>query len=196
MKNNLLEADDLSMINAYQPNLNTCWMFQRAMSVAVSKETQEQIEKNEKFENNGNKTNKNNDNIENNIKNKVKPELIIGTLQNSFSAMEKLGSPTMRPFLQDVLQFEPLLKTLLLAAVNDPLTPFKVIPQVGFVAIFDFLYHFSLLGLYTFLSSQFIVEFCLFVANLSFVTPKMKFFIERQIEAWKFGSGLDYYDHE
>jgi flavin-dependent dehydrogenase len=39
-----------------------------------------------------------------------KPGLVVGTLSNSFSAMEKLGPETMNPFLQDVLQFGPLLR--------------------------------------------------------------------------------------
>lgn len=120
------------------------------------------------------------------------PELIVGTLSNSFSSMEKLGDPVMRPFLQDVLQFVPLLRTLTKAAGQDLLTPFKVVPQVGFFAIFDFLVHFSALGLYTLLAST-VGPSLLLVAP---VLPKgLSFKAKRYAEAWKFGSGLDYYDH-
>ena len=45
--------------------------------------------------------------------------------------MKALGPDTMNPFLQDVLQFFPLLRTLLLAAKQDLLTPVKVLPQVS-----------------------------------------------------------------
>ena len=31
----LVSAEQLGMINCYQPNLSTCWMFQRAMSVRI-----------------------------------------------------------------------------------------------------------------------------------------------------------------
>jgi flavin-dependent dehydrogenase len=31
----MLSAEDLSLINPYQPNLSACWMFQRAMSVPI-----------------------------------------------------------------------------------------------------------------------------------------------------------------
>jgi hypothetical protein len=121
-----------------------------------------------------------------------RPELVVGTLANSFSAMEKLGDSIMRPFLQDILQFNPLLKTLVYAAGQDPLTPFKVVPQVGIVAITDFLYHISLLGIYSALSTT-----C--GPILQKVAPllprKLKFQVKRLIESWKFGSGLDYYDH-
>lgn len=120
------------------------------------------------------------------------PELIVGTLSNSFTAMEKLGDDVMRPFLQDVLQFRPLLRTLVLAAGQDLLTPFKVVPQVGVLAIADFLYHFLLLGVYTILAS--IVGPVLL--KISPALPnQLKFKAKRISESWKFGSGLDYYDH-
>ena len=121
-----------------------------------------------------------------------KPELIVGTLSNSFSAMEKLGDAVMRPFLQDVLQFVPLLRTLLLAASQDPLTPFKVVPQVGILAITDFLYHFLLLSAYTILAST-IGPVLLSVAPV--LPHAVRFKAKRISEGWKFGSGLDYYDH-
>lgn len=110
----LLAAEDLSAINAYQPNLSACWMFQRAMSVPVGRNPDKRIV------------------IGITLLYELRAEVVLiedifaGTLSNSFSAMEKLGDETMRPFLQDVLQFGPLLRTLLLAAVQDPLTPFKV----------------------------------------------------------------------
>ena len=59
----------------------------------------------------------------------------------------------MRPFLQDVLQFGPLLQTLTLAAGQDLLTPFKVVPQVGLTAMADFFYHFTALAIYTLLAN-------------------------------------------
>lgn len=100
----------------------------------------------------------------------------------------------MRPFLQDVLQFGPLLRTLLLAAKQDPFTPFKIVPHVGLTAMGDFFKHFAMLGVYTALSN--------YVAPL--ITPQLPavattgvhYRWKRLIEAWKFGSGLDYYDHE
>lgn len=43
---------------------------------------------------------------------KPKPDFLNRLLGNSFSSMEKLGDPVMRPFLQDVIQFEGLSKAL------------------------------------------------------------------------------------
>ena len=107
--------------------------------------------------------------------------------------MEKLGDKIMRPFLQDVLQFGPLLQTLTLAAGQDLLTPFKVVPQVGLIAMADFFYHFSALAVYTLFATT--------VAEpLKSIAPafprKLRFQAKRLAEGWKFGSGLDYYDHE
>ena len=68
--------------------------------------------------------------------------LIVGILSNSFSSMEKLGEPVMKPFLQDVLQFVPLLRTLTLAGAQDLLTPLKIVPHVGLAAMGAFFYHF------------------------------------------------------
>ena len=133
--------------------------------------------------------------------------------------MERLGDPIMRPFLQDVLQFVPLLRTLTLAAGQDLLTPFKVyyfssgdcsckhlvknqstlyhihlkvIPQVGLTAMGDFFFHFVALGWYTLLAST-------LATPLQTVAPllprRIAYMARRVAEEWKFGSGLDYYDH-
>jgi 2-polyprenyl-6-methoxyphenol hydroxylase-like FAD-dependent oxidoreductase len=164
LHHDLLNADNMGCINSYQPNLSTCWMFQRAMSVSIDKPN-------------------------------VRHDQVIGTLVNSFTAMEKLGDVVMRPFLQDVLQFVPLLRTLFLAAVQDPLTPFKVVPHVGLLAMADFFFHFSMLGVYTFLAS-FAAKPVLSLTNSLPLSANSKFNWRRKVEAWKFGSGLDYFDHE
>jgi lycopene cyclase CruP len=120
------------------------------------------------------------------------PNLIVGTLSNSFSAMEKLGDPVIRPFLQDVIQFSPLLNTLVTAGGQDLMTPFKVIPQVGFSAIADFVVHFTALAVYTLLATTVAPVLLKFTP----VLPRTsRFQVKRLTEAWKFGSGLDYDDH-
>ena len=99
----------------------------------------------------------------------------------------------MRPFLQDVLQFGPLLRTLTLAAGQDLLTPFKVVPQVGLTAMADFFYHFTALAIYTLLANT-VADPMKKVAP--FLPRKFQFQVKRLAEGWKFGSGMDYYDHE
>lgn len=160
LNGNLLSSQDLSLINAYQPNLSCAWFFQRTMSVPIGENP--------------------------------RPDLIIGTLSNSFSSMETLGDAVMRPFLQDVLMFIPLIRTLTKAAFNDPLTPFKIIPHVGIAPFTDFLYHFFFLGLYTFLHHNVSPILLDIAPNLD--SKKTSFFLKRTCEKWKYGAGLDYFD--
>ena len=122
-------------------------------------------------------------------------KLIFGTLSNSFSAMEKLGDDIIRPFLQDVIMFFPLLKTLTLAAKQDLLTPLKIVPHVGVLAMGDFVYHMIALALYTFLAN-YISPILIIIADSGIIDKKSTYQARRLVESWKFGSGLDYYDHE
>lgn len=120
--------------------------------------------------------------------------VVLGTLTNSFSAMTALGEDVMRPFLQDVLQFVPLLRTLLLAGKQDPWTPFKIVPHVGLQELLGFVYHFSIVGLYTLLSTR-LSKPLQQLSQLPWLSPRSKYRLRRLIEAWKFGSGLDYNEH-
>jgi hypothetical protein len=105
--------------------------------------------------------------------------------------MSQLGSPVLMPFLQDVIQFFPLARTLLLAELNDPLTPFRIVPHVGIPAMLDFFGHFWNLFLYTMLS-KYVAP--LIESRLSQETDASKrFHLKRLIEAWQFGAGLDYH---
>lgn len=121
------------------------------------------------------------------------PDLVTGVLSNSFTSMTKLGDAVMRPFLQDVLQFGPLLRTLTVAAIQDPLTPFKIVPHVGVEAFMDFVYHFVNLATFTALSTYLGP---LVSDTAKSCPPSLQFRLKRLSEQWKFGSGLDYYDHE
>ena len=100
----------------------------------------------------------------------------------------------MRPFLQDVLMFRPLFLTLLKAQMQDSLTPFKILPHVGVASFLDFLYHFAMLGWYTFLARN-IAPILLEWTESDILNARAKFDLRRLAEGWKFGAGLDYYDH-
>jgi len=160
LEGDLLDRESLAMINAYQPNLSVCWMFQRAMSVRVG----------------------------------VQPsaKVVTDTLANTFSGMTKLGDDVLRPFLQDVIQFVPLLRSLLTAFAQDPLVPVKMVPHVGVFALLDFVYHMFMLALYTALA-QTVGPVLLGMAGDD--RTLTAFQLRRTAEAWRFGSGLDYFDH-
>lgn len=128
------------------------------------------------------------------VESKPGKDLIVGILSNSFSSMEKLGEPVMKPFLQDVLQFVPLLRTLTLAGAQDLLTPLKIVPHVGLAAMGDFFYHFFNMGMYT-LYYRVLGALLLRQAEDS-SDAVTAWRLRRTVEGWKFGCGLDFYDHE
>uniref|UniRef100_A0A7C9DQQ8 Uncharacterized protein n=2 Tax=Opuntia streptacantha TaxID=393608 RepID=A0A7C9DQQ8_OPUST len=119
----------------------------------------------------------------------VPPSFINELLYTNFQSMEKLGDPVLRPFLQDVIQFGPLVKTLGLVMITKPqLLPF-IFKQVGVPVLIDWSGHFLMLGFYTFLASYIDP---LIRPLINTFPSKMKFQWNRYLEAWKYGAGLDY----
>jgi len=112
------------------------------------------------------------------------PQQINQLLDAVFAVMAELGDAVLRPFLQDVVQFAGLAKTL-------PRVPLKtvlpIVPQVGLPALFDWLRHYASLGLYTGLDSLGQRW------QLPTATPPVwRYTYRRWLEAWRYGAGLDY----
>ncbi|XP_068335366.1 uncharacterized protein [Pyrus communis] len=83
----------------------------------------------------------------------VPPDFINELLYTNFQSMQRLGDPVLRPFLQDVVQFGPLAKTLGLVMLTKPQIIPSIFKQVGIPVLLDWSGHFSMLGYYTFLST-------------------------------------------
>lgn len=66
-----------------------------------------------------------------------------------FAAMAELGEPTLKPFLQDVVQFPALAKTLAVTSLKYPALVAKIIPQVGLGALVSWLGHYGSLAGYS-----------------------------------------------
>ena len=66
--------------------------------------------------------------------------------------------------------------------------------KVGLVAMGDFIWHFGAMWIYTLLANS--LGPLLASTASSLPSPAWRFTCKRTAEAWKFGSGLDYYDHE
>ncbi|KAF4382694.1 hypothetical protein F8388_015522 [Cannabis sativa] len=119
----------------------------------------------------------------------VPPDFINELLHANFQSMQRLGDPVLRPFLQDVVQFGPLAKTLGLVMISKPQILPSIFAQVGFPVLLDWSGHFAMLGFYTFLSTfaePVIRPF------LSAFSPQLRYQWIRRLEAWKYGAGLDY----
>ncbi|MEM9804213.1 MAG: FAD-binding oxidoreductase, partial [Cyanobacteria bacterium P01_D01_bin.56] len=74
---------------------------------------------------------------------------INGLLTTIFEDMAALGDPILRPFLQDVVQFLPLAKTLLRTSIYHPTLVAKILPQVGIPSILDWTGHYVSLAIYS-----------------------------------------------
>ncbi|CAL5342374.1 hypothetical protein CsSME_00026974 [Camellia sinensis var. sinensis] len=119
----------------------------------------------------------------------VSPDFINELLYVNFQSMQRLGDPVLRPFLQDVIQFGPLVKTLGLVMITKPLIMPSIFKQVGVPVLLNWSGHFFMLGYYTFLST-FVDPAIRPLVNA--FPPKMKYKWKRQLEAWQYGAGLDY----
>jgi lycopene cyclase CruP len=98
--------------------------------------------------------------------------------------MDKLGDEVLKPFLQDVIQFPALTKTLPLV---NPQLVLPLLPQVGLPLLIDWLIHYINLGFYTALY-PFGKSLKPMLKNLS---PQQKYLYHRWLDAWQYGSGND-----
>ena len=92
--------------------------------------------------------------------------------------------------MQDVVQFGGLSSTLSGQVLSDPGFVPKIFAHVGIGPLLDWTRHYASLGTYTALHQY---------ATKSTppnqqpgLSPRQRYFKNRQREAWKYGSGLDY----
>jgi lycopene cyclase CruP len=122
------------------------------------------------------------------VNQKIEPNQINQLLSAVFVQMQELGTPVLKPFLQDIVQFGALTKTLLKTGLSHPLLVAKIIPQVGLLSLLDWMLHYVNLIVYTSLFSL-SPRLEILVNNLS---PENRYYWHRLIDKWKFGSGSDY----
>lgn len=118
------------------------------------------------------------------------PNQINRLLSSVFQEMHQLGPAVLRPFLQDVVQFSALSRTLLPISLKHPHLVLSVLPQVGPSALLHWLVHYINLGGYR-----------LLFALGQGLSPWIKALPPRQqhdarcwLEALRYGSGSDYAD--
>ena len=113
------------------------------------------------------------------------PEQINDLMSGVFSTMDRLGDDVLKPFLQDVIQFAPLAKTL--PQVNPKLV-LPLLPQIGINSLANWLVHYFNLALYSGLCR---VGKSIQPLDQS-LSPAQQYYYHRWLEAWKYGSGGDY----
>ena len=119
------------------------------------------------------------------INQKPSPNQINDLMSSVFKVMDKLGDDVLKPFLQDVIQFPALGKTLILV---NPLSVLPILPQVGISVLADWLVHYFNLALYTGLYPT----GKLLQPIVKKLTPGQQYYYHRWLDAWRYGSGGDY----
>ncbi|WP_414541503.1 NAD(P)/FAD-dependent oxidoreductase [Nostoc sp. CCY0012] len=124
------------------------------------------------------------------VNQKIDPDQINNLLSAVFQEMQQLGTPVLKPFLQDVVQFSALTQTLLSTGLSHPGLIAKIIPQVGLGSLLDWILHYSNLGVYTalFKLSPMLETW------INHQSSAQQYYWHRLIDAWKYGSGADYAD--
>ncbi|MBW4473585.1 MAG: FAD-binding oxidoreductase [Stenomitos rutilans HA7619-LM2] len=118
----------------------------------------------------------------------INPNQINELLAIVFQAMETLGDPVIKPFLQDVVQFSALFQTLAQTTLTQPTIALKIVPQVGLPTLIDWLFHYIALAAYAALYP---------LARslepwMKTLPPVPRYYCDRWREALKYGSGRDY----
>ncbi|MBD1862747.1 MULTISPECIES: NAD(P)/FAD-dependent oxidoreductase [Trichocoleus] len=118
----------------------------------------------------------------------VNPNQINQLLADVFQEMAQLGEPVLRPFLQDVVQFSALSRTLLQTSLAHPSLVAKIVPQVGLPALLNWTRHFGGLALY---SALYPLGHAIAPWTKRW-SPTQKYYFQRWLQAWQYGAGGDY----
>ena len=114
------------------------------------------------------------------------PNKINDVLSTIFMDMEALGDDVLRPFLQDVVQFPALAKTMLRTSTRHPALVASILPQVGLGAVASWTRHFINLGRYSLLNAM---EQTVDTKQSS---SRKQYYADRRRDALEYGSGGDY----
>ncbi|CAL5219975.1 g1912 [Coccomyxa viridis] len=120
---------------------------------------------------------------------KPNPNFINQLLAKNFAAMQRLGDPVLKPFLQDVVQFGPMGKTLFGQVLDDPGFVPQIFGHVGIPPMLDWVRHFAALGSYTFLDK---VGRPVLDNMAKGSDAKRQYRLRRLADAWRYGSGSDF----
>ncbi|BAY92520.1 MULTISPECIES: FAD-dependent oxidoreductase [unclassified Tolypothrix] len=124
------------------------------------------------------------------INQNISSEQINQLLAVVFQGMQKLGNKVLKPFLQDIVKFPALTLTLVKTGLANPGLIAKIIPQVGFINLLDWILHYVNLSIYTalFWLSPMLETL------VKYLPSQQQYYWHRLFDAWKFGSGSDYLD--
>ncbi|PSB42244.1 FAD-dependent oxidoreductase [Chamaesiphon polymorphus] len=121
------------------------------------------------------------------IHSQINPDRINNLLTAVFRSMNDLGDNVLRPFLQDVVQFPALSRTLGQTSISSLPAVLPIVPHVGVATLLDWLINYINLGVYTGLypSSKLIAPL------LTKLSPSQQYYYQQVLQAYRYGSGKD-----
>lgn len=121
------------------------------------------------------------------INQQLDPNQINNLLAAVFQSMQHLGDDVLRPFLQDVVQFSALSRTLFQTSLASPLAVVPILPQVGVMTLLDWLINYLNLGAYSGLYPL----STLLLPLVAKLPPDRQYYYQQLFQAWRYGSGQD-----
>ena len=118
------------------------------------------------------------------------PQFVNTLLGTNFGVMQRLGDAVLRPFLQDVPQFGALTATLGSMMLTNPRLIPPILLHCGPGPLLDWARHFAAIVLYTALWK--LVQPVAPALRDAPLPPRARFLLRRTLDAWQYGSGLDY----
>ena len=112
-------------------------------------------------------------------------------LATNFEVMNDMGPRTIKPFLQDVVRFDGLVGSLARSFVADPTFMPQIVAWVGLPTLVDWMGHVGMMGAYSALDN-FVSPWLRPVGNTALKRPRSKYDLNRQMDAWRYGSGNDF----
>ena len=168
LEDDIVDKNALGAINAYQPALSAAWLFQRCMSVQIGSSSSP-LSSSKTF--------------------------INDLMRINFGVMQNLGDDVLKPFLQDVIRFKPLTRTLLSMTRNNITFVPSILLRSGIEPILDWFRHFVALGVYDALEPL-VDPGMAWAKRTSLLSARFAFLLRRYLEAIEYGAGNDSVDKE
>jgi hypothetical protein len=117
-------------------------------------------------------------------------DFISKVLVATFEVMEARGEAVMLPFLQDTLRVDGLFATIGGLMLTSPLVAVEILVRLGPVPLADWFLHFAGMCLGSAIGSEQARAAAKAIAPS--LPPAQRFELDRFVEGWQYGSGLDY----
>ena len=117
-------------------------------------------------------------------------DFIARVLVATFEVMEARGEAVMLPFLQDTLRVDGLVATIGGLMLSKPAVAVEILIRLGPLPLVDWFLHFAGMALASVGGSEQGRDLAAALGPL--LPPQSGFVVERAVDGWQYGSGLDY----